>query len=997
MRYFKLITIVFITALLASCGGGTTTSKTKTSIAIKLQLPSDTKKRTKSSPRFTIGNTSISKVQIGYGLTGGNMTSLDVTTEAENQSSVTISQLEAGKEYSFTVAAYSGADTLVCQGGDTLTIVPNTESDLTLTCSFQDKYAIENFVFNIETGMINETMTESDLEDYVADSSDFGVYNGLDRDAFISDFIAERIEMKDNGLSLISVQMLDPKTKSSKTSESTATAKVKYIYSDGSYRFKELWAAKIDDEWKLVGNGHSYDLSIKNQAAQLFSTASQTDPDKFAGITVGAGSVSKDSIASFAMSGDGISSTDYTISAGSDPIYAKLTSPSSSYYFKEINENMTMYGNASAVNDGDPYVFAITTVNSESKTDTQYIDGDGITAAEMEQDVFPTATVVQDNYCTKTVNLTMPTAYTPSWAQIDILVLDSHSTAVTGSVKVPINATTASVDMTDILGSSPQYSEIKLTTYDPTGRAFSTYYSFENLGISADNGCTPGGGSGGSDDDIVVDGYYNLASLSTDGMDYSVKFNGIRVNSDNSFYGVLSTELFSDIYSDGYYEPVVASFNSDGTPASAYSVQHTDANSENTMFRVKVFKTSDGSQFIAAGNYDNDNFVSVMKINAAGDDIDWIKKYQSSDTGNNEYHKFIDASLISDSVDDTDSAEEILLLIKGQNEDAQFNSTVMMLKVSSEDGSILNSSITTVTNTNGGIVPIKMAVIKPYDAVAVLAYTCADDGTAYSSLSILALDSELTLQNSKEFYQGFDSVMNSISDNNADATLLDNIDMAAGINGKLYVIFSENYSDLSVAEISTDLNEYNSAYEIQSVSFISMDNANIGYENFTPRIAVVTAPSGTENLIYCYAMSIGSAGGDIVITVYLPVLAQLTEAAFDGSSLANGTGYNWAIIIPNMQMPGGQLSGGAASSVFLTNFNSSVSVNVDGEVGDIPIDSATNAFSFSSYSTGDPLNDLNTIGLSNAVITNMNVEDIAVSSFSLTQRELSIMDLADMP
>ncbi|MGE4268031.1 MAG: hypothetical protein AB7F25_11395 [Deferribacterales bacterium] len=997
MRYFKLIAIFFLTALLASCGGGTTSSKTRTSLEIKLQLPSDTKKRTKSSPRFTIGNTSISKVQIGYGLTGESMTALDVTTEAENQSSVTISQLEAGKEYSFTVAAYSGTDTLVCQGGDTLTIVANTESDLTLTCSFQDKYALENFVFGIETGMINETITESDMEDYVADSADFGVYNGMDRDSFISDFIAKRVEMKDNGLSLISVQMLDPRSK--KTAEDTSTAKVKYIYSDGSYRFQELWAAKIDDEWKLVGNGHSYDLSVQNQAAQLFSTASQTEPDKVAGITVGSGTTARDNIASFTLSGDGISSTNYSIVTDSDPIYAKLTSPSSSYYFKEINENMTMYGSASAVNDGDPYVFAITTVNSESETDTQYIDGEGITAAEMEQDVFPAATVTVDNYCTKTVNLTMPTAYTPSWVQIDILVLNSSSTAITSSVKVPLNGTTASVDMSDALGSTPQYSEFKLTAYDSAGRAFSTYYSFENLGISVDSGCTSGGGSGGSGGDIVVDGYYNLASLSVDGMNYSVKFNGIRVNSDNSFYGMLSSELFtSDYMESSYFEPIVANFNSDGTAASAYSVQHTNANSENTMFRVKVFKTSDGSQFIVSGNNDNnDRFVSVMKINAAGNDIDWIKKYQSSDTGNNEYHKFIDASVISDSVDDTDSTEEILLLIKGQNADEQFNSTVMILKVSSEDGSILNSSITTVTNSSGGIVPIKMAVIKPYDTVAVLAYTCADDGTTHSSMSLLALDSELTLQNAKELYEGFDTVMYSISDNMADETLLNNIDMAAGINGKIYITFTEDYLNVYIAEISTDLDEYGSAYDIQSISFIKMDNGYAGYYNYIPRIAVVTSPSETENLIYYYSMTIGSTSGDIVIMVYLPILAQLTEAAFDGSSLANGIGYNWAIEIPNMQMPGGQLTGGAASSVFLTNTSSFVSVNVDGESGDNPIDSATNTLSFSSYSMGDPLNNLTTIGFDNAGINDMNVEDIDVSSFSLTQRELSIMDLADMP
>lgn len=1001
MRYLKIFVILLMTAFLSACGGGTTTSKTKkTSIEIKLAIPDNSKKRTKTSPRFTVGNTSISQVLIGYGLTGDTLTTMDVTTAAENQSSVTISDLEAGKEYSFTVAAFSGVDTLVCQGGDTLTIVPNTVSDLTLTCSFEDKYAIENFVFDIEAKVMSETLSESAMDGYVADESDFGIFNGLDRDAFISNFVETRYAMKSNGLSLVSVQMLNPRIKlpkakiktSSKIIEDTATAKVKYIYSDGSYKFEEMWAAKIDGEWKLVGNGHKYDLAIRNQAAQLFSTSGQTTPVKTAGISVGSGTISRDNLSFFTMSGNGINSSGYLVASGLDFIYAKLVTPSSSYFFNEINENMTEYADAAAVQDGDAYNFAITATNFESDTDTLYINGDGITSSYMNGNVFPTAALDNSPECTKSITLTLPTAYSPSWAEVQILAISTQNTGKIIKGRVPLTSPSISIDLSEIIQTAQSYGELKVTAYDASGRAFSTFYSFDNLGLATGTGCASGGGDGGGDggDSITVDGFFNFYELmdTAQSMSYFLSFRDFKSNTDNSFSAILASDLFtSDIASNEYFEPVLANFGANGEASSAFSIEHANPDSANTMFRVKLLTTSDGSQFIVAGNNDNnDRFVSIMKVNASGDNISWIKKYQSADTDYNEYHKFIDAALVSDSAADDDNIDEIVLLIKGKNSNDPYNATAMLLKVSSEDGSIMNSNLIAATNAEGGVLPFRLGVVKPYDTVVVLAYTCAPDTLNHTTLSLIALNSSLTFQTSREIYEGYEGIMGMISDNNADEYLLNFVDMAVGINGKIYIsMVSSSYSDASVAQVSTDF--HTGSYNIDSVSFIMLDDADTTYEQYQSRIAVTKTPSETENLIYYYVLASGTMSlGDSQMMVTTPTLAQLSESAF----AISGEGLNWVYTLPQLGLDITSIIPGAASSLFLFNGGRLLSINVDGEAGNLLMESADNRLSFHTTTVSPPDQ---IIMYSTNTISDMNETVIGNSNFNFTNWTFTLTDI----
>lgn len=995
MQYFKLFIILSLTAFLSACGGGTTASKSKnTSIEIKLELPDNSKKRTKTNPRFTVGNTSISQVLIGYGPTGDEQTTMDVTTAAENQSSVTIPDLEAGKEYSFTVSAFSGTDTLVCQGGDSLTIVPNTVSDLTLTCSFEDKYAIENFVFSVEAKGVDGTLSESDMDDYVADESDFGVYNGMDRSTFITDFVTKRAEMKSNGLNLISVQMLNPRMKlpkskmktSSKTSEDTATAKVKYIYSDGSYKFEELWAAKIDDEWKLIGNGHNYDLAIENQAAQLFSTSGQTTPVKVAGISVGAGTVSADKIASFTMSGNGINSAGYLIIPDPNFIYAKLTSSASSYFFNEINENMTMYANAAAVNDGDPYSFAITTKESGSVAETLYVQGDGITSSYMSGNVFPTAAMASSSSCTKSITVTLPTAYTPSWAEIQFFTVSDQGTKRTVKGRVPLTTSVISVDLGDIIPATQNYGEMKITAYDSAGRAFSTFYSFDNLGLATGTACVSGGGDDGDDDDnVIVNGYYKIYDIFDEIQSqlFSTAFKDFKKNADNSFSALLSTNLLSPGYNDfnGYFEPLMANFDADGDVLSAYSIEHVNPDSANTVSRVKLLTASDGTQYIVARNYEGgDYFVTLMKISSSGDSISWIKKYQSADTDYNQFHKFIDAALVSDSVNDTDTSDDIVLLIKGKNNSNSYNANTMLLKVSSSDGNIMSSNLIEATNTDGGVLPIKLAVVKPYDTVVVLAYTYAPDTQNHSTLSLIALDSSLAYQSSKEIYEGYENMIDVVADNGVDDTLMNFVDMAVGINGKIYLsLVPEDYSNAYAAEISTDFNT--GSYNINSVSLIALEDTDSSYTEYQAKIAVTKTPSETENLIYYYTLASGVMSGDMQMILNTQSIAQLSESAF----VTSGEGLNWVYTLPDGIFFDTHLYAGAASSVFIVNTGMVMSMNVDGEVSDADLENADDRLSFETMSVSLPSQ---VITYNTSAITDMNATVLGSSLYNMVERPL---------
>lgn len=978
MRIINLILIFFAFTALVSCGGGGTTAAKggKNSIQIKLNLPGGSKARSKTDARFTIGNTNISSVYIDYGLTGGESTSIDATSAAENQTEVTINNLEANKQYSFSVRAYSSASTMVCQGGDTLTIQPNTTSDLNLTCTFEDRYAVENFLFNIEAKLLDNTMTSALLSDYVAPAADFGTFNGMDRAAFISNYINQRIGLLDDGLTLVTVQLLDPRSvqgKSGRTTESVSQIVVKYIYDDGSYEFQELWAAKIDNEWYLVGNGEEFDLSITNSSNQLYIATYQADPIIYNGIYVDAGTYATTGIENFELSGNGYSAP---VGYNFQQIYGLtlpiLDAPNYVYapedlYFENITNNLAIYTDGSTIHDGDKYDFSIYKLNNEETTASAYIKGDGITYTGA--DTYPTITAELLTGNEFNFNVTQPTKFTPSKMKIEIVAINHITQQMFKSFgRVPLNGTSFSADLVAMAESEPDYGYVRIIAYDSDGRAFSTFYSFDRLNMHLESGGNPDPDPD-PDPGVTIYGYF-IQLLHQIGLNLGLEFYGASASSDNTvtLFGRANNVNNPDD-TNSFYDPIILEIDPYGDLSSSHIVTHNGDPAFTN--RSKLLTGADGTKYLVAGTYSGTYIICVAPDYSA---IEWARGFMNNDSSEEE--QFIDATLVPD--ENSDGKEEIDVLMRSRSTTDNYDVKGYIFKVLS--GGTYSARGTFLTKAKydgfswvaekGGHMPIKIITLSD-GRPAVLTYSylqlVTTNDIEYTTLNFIVYDTSLTNFETIEVYDGMSDLSALISD----GIIITSADMAAGRDGHVYVTFSDTVSaehTVYIAQILTagTLSKTVAKYNVT------------GMEIYSSKIAVTTNPAETEDLVY--VMTEVSPDGSTMWTV----MNQFTQSAFIPGWMS--TGLVWSKKIPTLEAYYTSIAPGAASSVVIASMGYAANMKVDGTLpGGIYTDAST-AFTDVSLSelTQTPRTDTYSLSFSMGDMTYFEeIPDIFPTDFNL--------------
>ncbi|QAR32964.1 nuclear transport factor 2 family protein [Geovibrio thiophilus] len=186
-------------------------------------------------------------------------------------SEVIIDGLEAGREYVFSVSAYGVRDLMLCSGSDTATITANQDTEINLTCKFDNETTLRASLYEIADFFINDNdRTPEKIEAFIADNATFGIENGLDRAAFIQDALDDDGEFIPAPLEDVEIADIQPAAYGK-------ILKIKIKYEDGSYEFHTLRVVKQNGVWKYAGNGFLYELDIAPRTLTAYYPDNHTE------------------------------------------------------------------------------------------------------------------------------------------------------------------------------------------------------------------------------------------------------------------------------------------------------------------------------------------------------------------------------------------------------------------------------------------------------------------------------------------------------------------------------------------------------------------------------------------------------------------------------------------------------------------------------------------------------------------------------------------------
>lgn len=670
MRAFRYVAFILIIALLSACGGGGGATSGKAKVSFKINFDQQSKSAMKNQSRLIVSNTLINSVLIAYGRTGGQQATVDATSAAENSTEITLSDIEVGKPYTFSISAYGADSVLVCEGSGTATIKLNETTDINLTCSFKEKYAVENLAYDLVSKLSSsDGITATELDSMVA--SDFGIKDGMNRAQFIQN-LADTANNQDNRFmfsddTLIKTEVVAPRTKDAAT-----TTDVKFYFSDGSYTVEPMNFIKEDGVWKITGNGKTLGYEMYPQAVALLETAQQSSPTIYTGYHFGMDHNTSSGISSCTVTGTGVSGAAYQPDSGG---YFTLVTPTIDTYFSDVKYNFInvagLYDNSLSIPSGASYSVTATKSDSSTVTETAIMTGAGITGSELSSAMFPSASVVA-NSGTYNVTVALPTGFTP--AKLDLYAHFDQSTGETGhsvdvDSKISLRNPTFTINVNSLTGGTwtPEYGYVELTAYDSDGRAFTTFLSAAYLGIAladnsnsgGDTGGDTGGGTGGDNGgdnggvisyigSLLNPGANTLETASTInfGVNPFIKAILTAYNSDatttvyspaflsNKDDGTVNGFSVFDNNNDsaGNYNTYINAFSYDASSGTLYSKQLV-LNDHKTYTGMTTMTGSDGSVYAVAQTYgtgnstDNEFIMSAIKIDGTTGEIDWAKNY----------------------------------------------------------------------------------------------------------------------------------------------------------------------------------------------------------------------------------------------------------------------------------------------------------------------------------------------------------------------------------
>ncbi|WP_303849579.1 hypothetical protein [Seleniivibrio woodruffii] len=629
--YFILI---LISLLSVSCGGGTTVSKSKNSVSIKMDFESSSKGRD-SDGGFMVGSEYISGVKISYGTEGSEYQELDVTSAARDSSEVIIPDLLAGETYTFNISAEGEDETIVCSGSTEVEIVPNDTTEAELECRFSGVQSLELAVLNLIKTSFQENASYEKLSDYVA--SDFGVMNGMNREQFITSLTDDADEyLFDDNIKPVNVVISETGLTGKTSDIEDNVYDIKIIYSDGSYEYVSAGFAEEDGEWKIKGNGLAHDMEIRHAAARYNSSMQEMDGLMITGVDVRMSAVSEsDTVTDFTLSGNGIADTGFTKFSGGS---FGLTSPN---LYSEMN-NMSillpswkMAYEIVPVQGSGMGVDTVLTAEYSDSTEEQYtVRGGGL---EIEQTVynFPFVWMEASGSENYNFNIALPSVFAVSGVKMTIDASWDGGSYHTES-KLSLAAPSFTISgLNDILANNPTSFIIGVTAVDGDMREFTSYYTFDDLEDQAEcglNGYIPfegtfkGIGNGG-----FIAYPEILLGFDTNKFNTSIYTTAGAV-SGQSLFSVNTVYSFGRHSADGSNNFFNINMMRQGENLYASSLTYSGYESYVEMQNISMFlKGTDGSAYIISSldgiTPENPGIITVLKLSSDMDQVHWMKDY----------------------------------------------------------------------------------------------------------------------------------------------------------------------------------------------------------------------------------------------------------------------------------------------------------------------------------------------------------------------------------
>lgn len=803
MKIPQFIIFLIISLLLVSCGGGTTASKSGSSVSVKMNFESGSRGRD-SSGGFMVGSAYVSGVSISYGTTGTGYQELDVTSAARDSSEVVIPDLIAGRTYTFSISAVGEDEVVVCSGSTEVQIAANDTTEAELACRFSGVQSLELAALNLIKTSFSDSATYEKISDFVAD--DFGLMDGMNREEFISHMLNNDNGFLFDDIKPVNVTMTGASGISGKTSEiDEGVYEIMTLYSDGSYEYGTAGFTVENGEWKIKGNGRAHDIEIRHAAARYSSGDEEADNVMLTGLKVGMNASSSDTTTGFTLSGSGIPDTEFTkfsdgsFGLSSPNLLTDMGSAEAVLPMYEMAYGMVPYEESGM--GGDTEVSA----EYSDATEEQYtVRGTELSIVQPLYN-FPDVQLNVPDSETYGVDITLPSAYAASGVRMTIdASWDGGSYHKESKLSLVQPSFTIS-GLNEVLANNPTSFIIGVTVVDSDMREFTSYYTYASLMIRAEaglNGYIPGIGT--------FKGFGNGGFLL-----FPKVISGINTNKyTESFYfqdGLTDGQTFfstGTIYAaprnsaDSYIQKSTISRMHISENPYALTLdyhgyeQYTEGAQQSGIIKgsddsVYLFSTFDGV------TQEKPGIVTVLKLNADMDGILWIKDYH--------LEFFYPRSFFRGAIIDNSGGTDELVMVLLSDE---YINTV--LRINTDTGDVIEAKNLTFPDSNSSnmLISAEIFYIPQVHKYALAGNVQEPENGAYRNrLAIVVLNADFTVH-SVAFTQEL-SAFPQVS-----SVALDN-------DGNIYVTSSESNSE-NIYKFTAAVDQAAQTYSITSVSVKSI-------------------------------------------------------------------------------------------------------------------------------------------------------------------------------
>lgn len=716
--------------MVVSCGGGTTTAKGDYSARIKLEFEQFSQGKDGSTARFQVGSTLVNSVVLDYGY-GSHLDSMEVAQYVQNGGEVTIDRLEPGEDYTFSVAAYGPSGDMVCLGGDTARIVKGETVEVNLVCTFKDKYAVQNKVFDIAAKSMNGTLTSDEANTFVAGS--FGLKDGQDRTAFIADMMTPddspfpystvtlaRVELIQRDRAATGKSAVDPDN----TLAPSSSYLVKFIYSDGTVEFDDLNFIIEGSEWKLAGNGLKYGMKARHKVVEFLS---ENNPGVYYGIEPYSNNGDNITANTMTVFGTGIEDISFTAVTNPDSgdISFQRDTPYDTVHTLPDDVNYSLVNYTANVTDGTQVNFDISE-NSVVTHETYKIRG----AYDSGIDKYSEKPVID---LFSSFNKFSFFVHLPSWAvraefryNIDgYNSIEQASKVAEGEGWLSLNNPSLIIDRTQYDGTEFMGGAFIFRYFDSSDNVYEVFIPYEYFVATAEYGELPD-----NTYPTMGKGFGMSLVQSADNTTYPLSLT--NTYSFPTYTGIAMTAFTTNTTTDNVnYNPIVmkALVTPKGQTVKGTLIRIPKYDKK--LYNVKIFWMSGGDLVVGAGIKDTGKVV-FMRLSSDLSTVKWINTYLK-DTDDASSGEFVDMIFMNGS-------SQLIAVMKGVKDG---NQRTNLIKVSTTDGQVLSATTVESSTTGRYFAPVDVKMIKTKSRLLLLVSRTL--ATGKSTAKIVALDNDFNI------------------------------------------------------------------------------------------------------------------------------------------------------------------------------------------------------------------------------------------------------------